>query len=201
VASFAAVIRRVWTHPGVKWVLLAFVIFLLVLEALGLKLFRGSLDTSKVGTLGAWLSALATLVAVSLALLDSARLRRDARRTELRDLAAWMEPVRSQDGQRGWQLVVRNGTKYPISHWFASPNGEHADWHACSIKHGALLPDSNLFDVSADTAATRISLVDLHFVDREHKAWRINGLGTLTSSTAIQNHATDCELLQRRDVR
>jgi hypothetical protein len=185
----------------VKWILLATVIFLLLLEAFGLKLFRGSLDTNKVGTLGEWLSALATLTAVSLALLDSARLSREARRAELHDLAAWMEPVRSQDGQRGWQLVVRNGTKYPIHYWLASPVRADAVWHVCYIEHGALLPDTNLFNLSADTvAATTVSLVTLHFVDREHKSWTIDGQGTLTSSTTIQDHTADCELLHRRSA-
>ncbi|WP_155372684.1 hypothetical protein [Catellatospora vulcania] len=169
--------------------------FLLGLDAFGLTLFGGNLDTNKAGNFGEWAAALATLVAVSITLWDNAKLRRRARETELRDLAAWLEPVRSQDGQRRWQLVIRNGTRYPVHRWVARPQtgGNGEDWHACHLRHGVLLPESNLFDLPISTDdATQAYLIDLHFSDREHQGWTIDGSGVLNSSTVVQTHTEAC---------
>lgn len=152
---------------------------------------RISLDPDVVGTLGDWVAAAATFSAVVVSLYQSGSARREQRHRELRDVAVWVEPFETAGGGREWQLLVANGTKFPIVRWWIELT-KSEDAHICSSSLGTLVPGQSRFRL-ADDGAMQESLVGLHFEDRAGMGWLVDIQGHFHHSSALAQHFAECD--------
>lgn len=81
------------------------------------------------GDVATWVSGIATLVAVAVALVFSVRGERRQRAIEVSQVHAWVQQHSDPSDPR-WKLIVSNKTDYPITRWLVL-----ISWDADGVGH------------------------------------------------------------------
>ena len=99
---------------------------LLLLQIYHLSLFRGSPDPDAAGDVATWFTGVATVAAVSVALAEASRSRRNEQRRQQdveRDVLAWLEL------QPTWLLCLQNRSGRSVAPWTLDfESGAHVCW-------------------------------------------------------------------------
>jgi hypothetical protein len=100
------------------------------------------------GTVGEWVSGLATVVAVVVALTFALRSELEQRNTQLAAVYAWVEVA--QDAKRTATLWLTNNTDYPIYDWrievsWTDEDEAQRQAETGSTEHGLLPPGRHSF--------------------------------------------------------
>src|ERR1022692_485578 len=151
----------------------------------------------QLGPISEWVSGLATLAAVIVALREASSARRKARLDNLCSIGGWMEIRRLRDGAPRWEITLLNSTDFPIYRWLAVPAGASEAWHLCSSSYGSLVPGTSQFELpgyagsqQADSLPVKIS-----FEDREGGFWTREPAGRLINidRSVLDDHFSGCD--------
>jgi len=113
------------------------------------------LSTLQWGTVGEWVSSLATLTAVVVALVFSLRTEREQRDAALAAVHAWFEVHESDTGApRSGVLWLVNNTNYPLYEWGVvvswSVDGKKVEVATGQGDHGLLPPGKHDFPLETE---------------------------------------------------
>lgn len=169
VKRFTTAIVRMWNSITFKVILIAVIVFLLLLNAYGLSLFRGVPDYEKFGTVGEWFTVFTTILTIAVAaitVINDKRIAENERKyNELireqdkkehdEDLSkanlvrsqavfAWKSGI--QDPITGsineYQVYLLNKTGAPVFYWKVL--SEHNSLIISSDSAGPIFPDDAL---------------------------------------------------------
>jgi len=185
----------------------------LAVNAWGLRLFGGSVDYQRFGTIGEWVSGAGTVAAV-VAALNIARAEATRQRSQIRAAAdaamsqvfVWLRLRYSDvtEAPTHWEVLFNNATPQPVYFWVAKI--ERLDGHMCHVVNGPLLPgessrvfaEPNEAPPLMDEQTRRASI---EFLDVEGRWWvrNMDGSCALRRNDAVQSTAFhSCDGFDRR---
>ena len=150
------------------------------------------LSTVEWGSVSEWVSGIATVVAVTSALVFSLRSEHEQRDSRLAAVYSWFEITRAENNLSVGTLWLTNNTDSPIYEWtvlVSWPRTETPDQQTAatgSRDHGLLPPGKHPFEFSAPPEAPlpandSVVHVELSFVDAQGRQRRRTSSGKLFS--------------------
>ncbi|MCU1355889.1 MAG: hypothetical protein JWM89_1307 [Acidimicrobiales bacterium] len=138
-------VRTMWRSAGLRWAMLAIIALLVAMDLYQVSFVPGHIDTARVGTLGEWFAALATVGTIAIAALtlrgDRIKQSEAEHQQRLESAGAiycWLERRLIRPGLADMVLVTENKTDVPAYTWRMTMEGHSAQ--AMSDQYGPLLP-------------------------------------------------------------